>query len=317
MTTDDTEETVHDQDNGNEVDRESTDQPVAEPHSESGQSADSQNPDPDSLLAQPEPSSTSEEAAEEETEVSSDDVGEEPGETVIKVADSDSDSEESDPWENDGAGEVAAADSGDEAQDDEASAADDSSSEEEEEAPKLVLNRPGMDWFVVNAYSSFELKAKKALEERIRTFGLSEYFGDVHVPQETVVELVRGQKKTSNRKFFPGYILVQMVMNQDTWHLVKETPKISGFVGDASDPVPLTEEEVAKILKQVEEGAASPRAKLSFEQGESVKVIDGPFADFNGTIEEVRPEKGKVKVLISIFGRATPVELDFIQVEKS
>jgi transcription termination/antitermination protein NusG len=171
-------------------------------------------------------------------------------------------------------------------------------------------------WYVVHAYSGFEIKAKKALEERIRLNNMDSFFGEIHVPQETVVELVRGQKKTSNRKFFPGYILVQMVLNEDTWHLVKETPKITGFVGDATDPEPLLQEEVDRILRQVEEGAVSPKSKTSFEQGETVKVVDGPFADFNGTIEEVKPEKGKVKVLISIFGRATPVELDFIQVEK-
>jgi len=173
-----------------------------------------------------------------------------------------------------------------------------------------------MRWFVVNAYSGYEMKVKKSLEERIRTYGFDNYFGDIRVPQETVVELVRGQKKTSNRKFFPGYILVEMVMNEDTWHLVKETPKVSGFVGDKTDPVPLSPEEVSRIVAQVEEGAASPAARMKFEEGDTVKVIDGPFADFNGTVEEVKPEKGKLKVLISIFGRATPVELDFIQVEK-
>lgn len=173
-----------------------------------------------------------------------------------------------------------------------------------------------MHWYVVHAHSGFEAKAKQALEDRIRQFKMDAQFGEVRVPQETVVELVRGQKKTSNRKFFPGYILVQMILNQDTWHLVKETPKITGFVGDATSPSPLTEEEVQRIVHQVEEGAASPRAKANFEQGETVKVVDGPFTDFNGTVEEVKPEKGKVKVLISIFGRATPVELDFIQVER-
>ncbi len=179
-----------------------------------------------------------------------------------------------------------------------------------------VEKRSDMHWFVVNAYSGFEFKAKQSLEERIRTYNMGSLFGEIHVPQETVVELVKGQKKTSSRKFFPGYMLVQMVMNQDTWHLVKETPKISGFVGDATDPSPISEEEVNRIVHQVEEGASSPRAKMNFEQGETVKVVDGPFTDFNGTIEEVKPDKGKVKVLISIFGRATPVELDFIQVEK-
>jgi len=175
---------------------------------------------------------------------------------------------------------------------------------------------PELKWYVVHAYSGFEFKAKQALEERIRQQGMDALFGDIHVPQETVVELVRGQKKTSNRKFFPGYILVQMILNEDTWHLVKETPKITGFVGDPTSPQPLSEDEVRRITSQVEEGVAAPKSKVSFEQGETVKVIDGPFADFNGTIEEVKPEKGKVKVLISIFGRATPVELDFIQVEK-
>ncbi len=186
---------------------------------------------------------------------------------------------------------------------------------EKKAAPVIPAGK--LEWYVVHAYSGFEMKAKQALEERIRMNKMERYFGEVHVPQETVVELVKGQKKTSNRKFFPGYILVQMVLNQDSWHLVKETPKITGFVGDATDPVPMTEDEVKRVLNQVEEGAASPRSKMSFEQGETVKVIDGPFTDFNGTIEEVKPEKGKVKVLISIFGRATPVELDFMQVEKS
>jgi transcriptional antiterminator NusG len=178
-------------------------------------------------------------------------------------------------------------------------------------------NEVKMDWYVVQAYAGFELKAKQALEERVRLNNLLHMFGEVHVPQETVVELVKGQKKTSTRKFFPGYILVQMVLNEETWHLVKETPKIAGFVGDATSPQPLGEEEVKRIFNQVEEGAASPRSKMNFEQGDAVKVIDGPFAEFNGTIEEVRPEKGKVKVLISIFGRATPVELDFMQIEKA
>ena len=173
-----------------------------------------------------------------------------------------------------------------------------------------------MKWYVVNAYSGFELKAKQALEERIRLNNMQEHFGEVRVPQETVVELIKGQKKTSTRKFFPGYILVQMFLNQDTWHLVKETPKISGFVGDATEPSPLSDDEVARIIAQVEEGALAPRSKVSFEQGETVKVIDGPFADFSGTVEEVRPDKQKVKVLISIFGRATPLELDFVQIEK-
>ncbi len=172
-------------------------------------------------------------------------------------------------------------------------------------------------WYVVQAYVGFEHKVKRALEERIRTNSMEEYFGEVRVPEETVVELVRGQKKTSTRKFFPGYVLVQMEMNRDTWHLIKETPKVSGFIGDETDPQPLSPEEVERIVQQVEEGVAAPKAKMSFSEGETVKVVDGPFTDFSGTVEEVKPEKGKVKVLISIFGRATPVELDFIQVEKA
>lgn len=180
----------------------------------------------------------------------------------------------------------------------------------------MVTEDTELRWYVVHAYSGFEMKAKQALEERIRANGLDSDFGEIHVPQETVVELVRGQKRTANRKFFPGYILVQMKMNETTWHLVKETPKLTGFVGDATDPQPLSPDEVQRIISQVEEGAASPRAKINFEQGEAVKVKDGPFTDFTGTIEEVKPEKGKVKVLISIFGRATPVELDFVQVER-
>ena len=181
----------------------------------------------------------------------------------------------------------------------------------------MVSEDKELKWYVVHAYSGFEMKAKQTLEERIRTFHMEESFGEIHVPQETVVELVRGHKKTSNRKFFPGYILVQMKMSEDSWHLVKETPKITGFVGDASDPQALSPEEVQRIVEQVEEGAAAPKAKMNFEQGDTVKVKDGPFTDFMGTIEEVKPEKGKVKVLISIFGRATPVELDFIQVERA
>lgn len=179
-------------------------------------------------------------------------------------------------------------------------------------APKA----PNMHWYVVHAQSGFESKAKQAMEERIRTHHMENLFGQIHVPLEKVVELIKGQKKTSNRKFFPGYMIVQMVMNEDTWRLVKETPKITGFVGDALSPDPLSDEEVERLLSQMEEGASTVKAKGHFEQGMPVKVIDGPFAEFNGTVEEVKPEKSKVKVLISIFGRATPVELDFMQVEK-
>ncbi len=184
--------------------------------------------------------------------------------------------------------------------------------EAEDEGPK----NENLKWYVVNAYSGFEARAKKSLEERIRNSDLEFYFGDIYIPEETVVELVRGEKKTSTRKFFPGYMLVQMEVNQDTWHLVTETPKISGFIGDRTSPIPLSEEEVAQLFEQVEEGAASPKARVTFQEGETIKVIDGPFTDFNGTVDEVKPDKGKVRVRISIFGRATPVELDFVQVER-
>ncbi len=192
-----------------------------------------------------------------------------------------------------------------------------STSEETGTMQQASSSSPKLEWYVVHAYSGFEAKAKQTLEERIRQCSFPEKFGEIHVPQETVVELVKGQKKTSSRKFFPSYILVQMELNEDTWHLVKETPKITGFVGDAKDPSPISLEEVQRIMNQVQEGSASPRSKMTFEQGETVKVIDGPFAEFSGTVEEVKPDKQKVKVLISIFGRATPVELDFMQVEKS
>lgn len=173
------------------------------------------------------------------------------------------------------------------------------------------------EWYVVHTYSGYEHKAKAALEERVKSRGMGELFGEVLVPAEKVVELVKGRKKTSSRKFFPGYILVQMVLTDDTWHIVKDTPKVTGFVGDATSPSPISEQEVRDITHQMEEGAARPKPKVLFEAGESVKVVDGPFADFNGVVEEVKAEKGKLRVLISIFGRATPVELDFVQVERA
>jgi transcriptional antiterminator NusG len=172
-------------------------------------------------------------------------------------------------------------------------------------------------WYVVHTYSGYEHKAKAALEERIRALSKQDLFGEVLVPAEKVVELVKGRKKTSSRKFFPGYILVNMELSDDTWHIIKATPKVTGFVGDATNPAPISEAEVQEITDQMAEGAARPKPKVLFETGESVKVIDGPFQDFNGTVEEVKPDKGKLRVLISIFGRATPVELDFVQVEKA
>src|SRR5882672_1761498 len=183
----------------------------------------------------------------------------------------------------------------------------------------------GKKWYVVHTYSGFEQKAKAALEERVRSLRLSEEtraigdkFGDVVVPVERVQELGKGgARKVSNRKFFPGYIFVNMELDEETWHVVKDTPKVTGFVGHSTSPPEVPAAEVEAIKAQMEEGALRPKPKVLFEVGEAVKVVDGPFQDFNGTVEEVKPEKGKVRVLISIFGRATPVELDFVQVEKA
>lgn len=173
-------------------------------------------------------------------------------------------------------------------------------------------------WYVVHTYSGFEQKAKTALEERARLYHMEGKIGEIVVPVERVQELGKGgQRKVTNRKFFPGYIFVNMELDDETWHVVKDTPKITGFVGHQTAPPEVSEAEVNAIRHQMEEGALRPKPKVLFEVGESIKVVNGPFQDFNGTVEEVKPDKGKVRVLISIFGRATPVELDFVQVEKS
>jgi transcriptional antiterminator NusG len=173
-------------------------------------------------------------------------------------------------------------------------------------------------WYVVHTHSGFENKAKKSLEERVKLEELGEMFGEIMIPMENVVEMVKGEKRTSKRKFFPGYILVQMELNDRTKHLVKNTPKVTGFLGgDPLNPSPVPEHEVMRIATQVKEGTAAPKPKVQFAEGDSVRVIDGPFSNFNGTIEEVQADKQKVRVQISIFGRATPVTLDFMQVEKT
>jgi len=172
-------------------------------------------------------------------------------------------------------------------------------------------------WYVVNTYSGFENRAKQNLEERIKNLGKGEYFSDILVPTETVVDLVKGKRKMSQRKIFPGYILIKMELNEETWHIVKDTPKITGFAGDGTKPVPISDREVEEILSQIKEGGSKVKPKVAFNVGDNVRVIDGPFVNFIGTIEEVKPEKRKLKVLVSIFGRATPVELDYIQVEKN
>jgi transcriptional antiterminator NusG len=172
-------------------------------------------------------------------------------------------------------------------------------------------------WYVVHAYSGFEKQVAQAIRDHIKRAAMEELFDEVLVPTEDVVEMRGGQKRTSERKFFPGYVLVHMEMNDDSWHLIKSVPKVTGFIGGTSaKPTPITDKEAAAIIAQVKVGAEKPRPKFSFEPGELVRVTAGPFADFNGTVEDVNYEKSKVRVAVSIFGRATPVELDFAQVEK-
>jgi transcriptional antiterminator NusG len=172
------------------------------------------------------------------------------------------------------------------------------------------------DWYVVQTYSGFEMRVKTSLEERIRQENMQEFFGEIVVPQETVEERVGGNIKTSKRKFFPGYILVNLELNEETWHMIKNTPKVAGFIGDSRTPPPLSPEEVTSLMGQIEGTAKRTRPKKNFEIGDSVKLVDGPFAEFNAIVDDVKPDKGKIRVLISIFGRSTPMELDFEQVEK-
>lgn len=172
-------------------------------------------------------------------------------------------------------------------------------------------------WYVVHTYSGFENKVKTSLFERIKQEKLEDLFGDVLIPMEQVVEMVKGEKRTSKRKFFPGYILVQMEMNERSWHLVKNTSKVTGFVGGTTNPPAITDAEVARLTTQISEGTLKPKPKVQFSEGDQVRIVDGNFTNFNGTVHEVNQEKGRVKVLVSIFGRPTPVELDFMQVEKT
>ena len=181
----------------------------------------------------------------------------------------------------------------------------------------LVLT-PGMQWYVVHAYSGMEKAVERNIVERINRAGMQTKFGRFLVPTEEVVEIKNGQKKTTERRFFPGYVLVEMVMDDETWHLVKHTNKVTGFVGGAKNrPAPISEEDVQKIVSQMQVGTEKPRHKVEFEIGEYVRVKDGPFTDFNGTVEEVNYDKNKVRVSVTIFGRATPVELEFSQIEKT
>lgn len=173
-----------------------------------------------------------------------------------------------------------------------------------------------LKWYIVHVYSGFESKVKKALEEKIASSLHPEKFGDVIVPTEEIVELVKGKKRTSSRKFYPGYILIRMALDDETWHIVNDMAKVSGFLGGRKKPTPISDEEAEQILGRMEAGKLKPQPKFFFETGDEIRVIDGPFRNFNGTVEEVNPEKGKIKVLVSIFGRSTPVELEFVQVTK-
>lgn len=173
-----------------------------------------------------------------------------------------------------------------------------------------------MKWYAVNTYSGHENKARLSLLERVKNNNLDDQFGEVLIPTEQVVEMVKGKKRTMTRKFYPGYMFVQMVMSDITLSLVKNTPKITGFLG-GKNPVPVKDKEIAGISKQMTEGAAKPKPIITFEEGETVRVTTGPFANFNGVVEEVKPDKQKIRVLVSIFGRATPIELDFTQVDKA
>jgi transcriptional antiterminator NusG len=186
------------------------------------------------------------------------------------------------------------------------------------ELPAATSANPDLRWYVVHAYSGMEKAVERNILERIARAGMQNKFGRILVPMEEVVEVKNGQKKTTERKFFPGYVLVEMVMDDDTWHLVKHTNKVTGFVGGAKNrPAPISEAEVMKIVNQMQEGTDKPRHKVEFVVGEFVRVKEGPFTDFNGSVEDVNYEKSKVRVSVTIFGRSTPVELEFSQIEKT
>jgi len=171
-------------------------------------------------------------------------------------------------------------------------------------------------WYIVHVYSGFEKKVQKALQERAAASPHADKFREIVVPTEQVVELVKGKRRESSRKFYPGYLLVRMEMNDQTWHIVNDTAKVSGFLGGRRTPTPISDEEAERILHRMEAGKLKPKPKFFFEPGDEIRVIDGPFTNFNGTVDEVNPEKGKIRVLVSIFGRSTPVELEFVQVTK-
>ena len=172
-------------------------------------------------------------------------------------------------------------------------------------------------WYIVHTYSGFEKKVADSLKQRVQAFGLEDQIGEVLIPTEDVVEMKGGKKVVSAKRFFPGYVLVQMDMNDNTWHVVKNTPKVTGFVGAGQRPSPLSQEEVDQVIQQVTVAAEKPKPKYTFEAGESVRIIDGPFSNFSGVVDEVNLDRNTLKVMVTIFGRSTPVELDFLQVEKT
>lgn len=171
-------------------------------------------------------------------------------------------------------------------------------------------------WYVVHTYSGYEEKVKKALEKRIKELGLESQFGEILVPKEDLIEVKKGEKKLTKRKIFPAYILVQMEMNEENWHIVRKTPKVTGFIGSPTNPYALRDEEVQQLTRKIKEDSANPKHKVSFVLGEIVRIIDGPFSNFTGVVEEVKPDKGRIRVLVSILGRSTPVELEYSQVDK-
>ena len=188
------------------------------------------------------------------------------------------------------------------------------------EAPSPAPPAPPLpshhQWFVIHTYSGFENKVKQSIEQRVAALGLATMVSQVMIPTETVVELKKGKRREASQKFFPGYVLVRMEMTDDLWYLIKNTPKVTGFVGPGVRPTPIPEAQVQAILHQVETGAERPKHRILFSRGESVRVIDGPFSNFTGVVDEVKPDKGRLKVMVSIFGRPTPVDLEFLQVER-
>ena len=181
----------------------------------------------------------------------------------------------------------------------------------------ITSSKPARKWYIVHTYSGFEERVKETLKQRAEALGMGDKFGEIRIPTETIVELRNGKKRETQRKFFPGYILVEMEMSDESWHVVKNTPKVTGFVGTGRNPTPLTQSEVDQIVEQVVTAKEKPKPKYVFEKGEMVKIVDGPFNNFTGVVDDVNIDRGTLKVMVTIFGRQTPVELEFLQVQKA